>query len=177
MNPSREFKDSSKTTPGRDWRLPGNPLYGCLASSPWRDCSTVSHTSTGLLMWCQGRDPSCYAEPFILMLIKSAVQRNSLLNPISLCDASWAVVSWWHLLTSTALRGVIVAQGVSSSGKKIKNKKCKKRHCTKQTDISEKECGFVLGVPKWCIVNCVAERGVSFADAQMCSANNESNSN
>lgn len=39
MSPSQEFKDSTKTTPRRGWRLPGNPLYGCLTSSPWRDCS------------------------------------------------------------------------------------------------------------------------------------------
>lgn len=37
---ARELKDSIKTTPRRDWRLPGNPpLYGCLTSPPRRDHS------------------------------------------------------------------------------------------------------------------------------------------
>lgn len=35
---AQELKDSIKTTPGGDWRLPGNPpLYGCLTSPPRRD--------------------------------------------------------------------------------------------------------------------------------------------
>lgn len=46
---ARELKDSIKTTPGRDWRLPGNPpLYGCLTSPPRRDHSHYESRFDGI---------------------------------------------------------------------------------------------------------------------------------
>lgn len=141
MSPSQEFKNSTKTTPRRDWRLPGNPLYGCLTSFPWRDCSHYESHFNGFVdvMPRQRSQLLCWAIHFNGDQISSATKY-----------LAKSYISLRHLMSSSLLmastnkhsaQGFIVAQGVSNSGKNAK----RDRH-NRHFQI---ECGFILGVPKW----------------------------
>lgn len=113
---ARELKDSIKTTPGRDWRLPGNPpLYGCLTSPPWRDHSHCESRFDGIADAMPRRRSQllCWAIHFNGNQISGATKY--LAKPYS---SPWRFVSRALLIASTnkhSAHRVIVAHRVPSA--------------------------------------------------------------
>lgn len=113
---ARELKDSIKTTPGRDWRLPGNPpLYGCLTSPPWRNHSHYESRFDGIADAMPRRRSQllCWAIHFNGNQISSATKY--LAKPYS---SPWRFMSRALLIASTnkhSAHRVIVAHRVPSA--------------------------------------------------------------